>query len=99
MKEASPNPSLDPKMDDAAARFADSARAVIIAERIRAHVHESKLEGAHTITASFGIAEMQDPDTYETIFERADQALYKAKQEGRKRTAWLAALCPESEVR
>jgi diguanylate cyclase (GGDEF)-like protein len=69
----------------------DHAAALVIAERIRAHVHESKLEGAHTITASFGIAEMQDPDTYETIFERADQALYKAKQEGRNRTAWLVA--------
>lgn len=69
----------------------DHAAALVIAERIRAHVHESKLEGAHTITASFGIAAMRDHDTYETIFERADQALYKAKQEGRNRTAWLAA--------
>lgn len=69
----------------------DRAAAVLIAERIRVHVHESKLEGVHTMTASFGIAEMQESDTYETIFERADQALYKAKQEGRNRTAWMAA--------
>ena len=69
----------------------DQAAAIVIAERIRKHVFESKLEGAQTITASFGIAEMHELDTYETIFERADQALYRAKQEGRNRAAWMAA--------
>ena len=69
----------------------DRAAAIAIAERIRLHVYESKLEDAHAITASFGIAEMQPQDTYETLFARADQALYKAKQEGRNRAAWLAA--------
>ena len=69
----------------------DAAAAIVIAERIRVHIHESKLEGAHSITASFGIAEMNEFDTYETLFERADQALYKAKQEGRNRAAWLVA--------
>ncbi len=69
----------------------DGAAAFDIAERIRTHVCESKLEGVHTITASFGIAQMQELDTYETMFERADQALYKAKQEGRNRAAWLTA--------
>ena len=69
----------------------DAAAAIVIAERIRVHIHESKLEGAHGITASFGIAEMNESDTYETLFERADQALYKAKQEGRNRAAWLVA--------
>ena len=69
----------------------DQAAAIVIAERIRLHVLESRLEGAHTITASFGIAEMHEHDTYESIFERADQALYRAKQEGRNRAAWMAA--------
>ena len=35
-------------------------------------------------------ADMRADDSYESIFERADQALYKAKQEGRNR-AGLAA--------
>ncbi len=69
----------------------DQAAAVVIAERIRVHVHESKLDGTHPITASFGIAELRELDTYETLFDRADKALYKAKQEGRNRAAWLAA--------
>jgi diguanylate cyclase (GGDEF)-like protein len=69
----------------------EHAAAIAIAERIRVHVYESKLEGAHPITASFGIADLQPGDTYETLFQRADQALYKAKQDGRNRAAWLAA--------
>ncbi|MEJ7807529.1 MAG: GGDEF domain-containing protein, partial [Telluria sp.] len=68
----------------------DHAAGLAIAERIRAHVADSKLEGAHPLTASFGIASLQEGDTYETLFQRADQALYKAKQDGRNRAAWLA---------
>ncbi|WP_426107744.1 diguanylate cyclase [Massilia sp. TSP1-1-2] len=69
----------------------DRAAAIAIAERIRVHVNESELEGVHPITASFGIADLHEGDTYESLFARADQALYKAKQEGRNRAAWLAA--------
>jgi diguanylate cyclase (GGDEF)-like protein len=69
----------------------DQAAAIAIAERIRLQVQDSKLDGQHALTASFGIAEMQPGDTYEMLFERADQALYKAKQDGRNRLSWLAA--------
>ena len=69
----------------------DRAAAIAIAERIRAHVQESRLEGASMITASFGIADMVADDSYQSLFERADQALYKAKQDGRNRAAFLAA--------
>ncbi len=37
------------------------------------------------ITVSCGITCYQDKDTQQTLFERADQALYTAKQEGRDR--------------
>ncbi|BFM04866.1 GGDEF domain-containing protein [Halioxenophilus aromaticivorans] len=36
-----------------------------------------------TITASFGVTQFTEGDSVETAFERADQALYNAKQEGR----------------
>jgi diguanylate cyclase (GGDEF)-like protein len=40
------------------------------------------------ITASIGLAQLeQSGDTLETLIERADQALYAAKQAGRNRTA------------
>jgi diguanylate cyclase len=65
--------------------------ALAIAERIRAQVHASELEGALLMTASFGLAQMQGDEGYEAIFERADRALYVAKQQGRNRAATLAA--------
>jgi diguanylate cyclase (GGDEF)-like protein len=68
----------------------DRGAAMVIAERIRLHIDESRLEGSIALTASFGVADMRADDSYESIFERADQALYKAKQEGRNR-AGLAA--------
>ncbi len=39
------------------------------------------------ISMSCGVAEFRDGDKPETVFERADKALYKAKQEGRNRCA------------
>lgn len=65
--------------------------ALAIAERIRVHVHGTEIEGAPLMTASFGISQMLPDDTYETIFDRADRALYLAKQQGRNRAALLAA--------
>jgi diguanylate cyclase (GGDEF)-like protein/PAS domain S-box-containing protein len=37
------------------------------------------------VTASFGVAEMRPEDTHESLTNRADQALYAAKQNGRNR--------------
>ncbi|SHG45323.1 diguanylate cyclase [Massilia sp. CF038] len=65
--------------------------ALAIAERIRAQVHTNELESALLMTASFGVAELRDDDHYQDIFERADRALYVAKQQGRNRAAMLAA--------
>lgn len=45
------------------------------------------------ITCSFGVTEYSAADTPETFFDRADQALYKAKDHGRDRVVTLN--CPE----
>jgi diguanylate cyclase len=37
------------------------------------------------VTVSCGVTELRDGDTPESVYERADQALYKAKKEGRNR--------------
>jgi diguanylate cyclase (GGDEF)-like protein len=65
--------------------------ALAIAERVRMQVHASELEDALQMTASFGVAQLLDGEHYEAIFERADRALYLAKQQGRNRAATLAA--------
>ena len=61
--------------------------AQLTAERIRREV--SKLGNQEkindTVTVSIGGSELQSTDTPQTIFSRADKALYEAKNEGRNR--------------
>lgn len=38
------------------------------------------------VTLSFGVAEIQDGDDAESLFSRADKALYRAKEQGRNQT-------------
>jgi len=64
----------------------DEKGALRLAERIRRHVEkEEYLCGGQAIhmTLSAGIAELQKQDIETRLFERADQALYRAKSEGR----------------
>ncbi|MFZ6029436.1 MAG: diguanylate cyclase [Chloroflexota bacterium] len=65
--------------------------AASVAERLRQAVAETLIstENAHlSVTISLGVAELDDdcPD-FETLIDRADQALYHAKHSGRNRVA------------
>lgn len=64
---------------------ADAARAAEVAERLRRSI-ESRKVGGIRVTASFGVAqgEPSAPDLA-SLVERADRALYAAKQGGRNR--------------
>jgi diguanylate cyclase len=62
--------------------------AITLANKIREKIVNLKFhyEGdAVAITASAGLACFKDGDTIEQVFKRADQALYKAKENGRNR--------------
>ncbi|PSJ16055.1 GGDEF domain-containing protein [Nitrosomonas supralitoralis] len=68
----------------------DLALAKIIAERIRLGIagtpfHAKKFE--IDITISLGMAMLKKDDHLETLLERADAAMYKAKKNGRNRVA------------
>lgn len=74
----------------------DIARAYQVGERLRANVAADNfsISGDRTIrvTASVGISTLeQADDTPETIFKRADTALYAAKRRGRNRVSADAA--------
>lgn len=59
-----------------------------LAERIRqgfARLEHKDLNDDIRLTASFGVATAREGETYEHLFSRADQALYKAKSSGRDR--------------
>ena len=62
---------------------------VKLAERIREKIEElddhGKATGIH-VTISIGVAVLKDDDSIETLLQRADAALYRAKDGGRNRT-------------
>jgi len=64
-------------------------QAVGIAERLRSCIASLTLEGLGQITASFGVAEFGTAERVEHWIDRADQALYQAKQQGRN-TVYVA---------
>jgi diguanylate cyclase (GGDEF)-like protein/PAS domain S-box-containing protein len=58
----------------------DGAR--ILADRIRQSIELHDFGEAGKITVSFGIAMFKDDDTEDSFLKRADDALYKAKEQG-----------------
>lgn len=54
-------------------------------EHLRQKVQECKFKNELQVTCSFGISQFSDGDSSETVMERADRALYKAKNNGRNR--------------
>ncbi|HHX60133.1 MAG TPA: GGDEF domain-containing protein [Epulopiscium sp.] len=57
-----------------------------LAERVRMSVEEYPFEGIPPLTISLGVVELKNDDDGASILERADQAMYKAKNSGRNRT-------------
>lgn len=71
----------------------NNATATQRAEQIRQELESTPqhaIEGKN-ITSSFGVTELQDGDTSETMLRRADRALYQAKEHGRNRVVQLGA--------
>jgi diguanylate cyclase (GGDEF)-like protein len=63
-------------------------RALDIAERIRSKIEKTKLiydKKTFKVTVSIGMTSLKKDDTVESFVERADKALYKAKESGRNK--------------
>jgi len=58
--------------------------ATIMAEHLRAHIdaHKFAIKKSH-VTCSFGVTQFNNKEQLEQIIDRADKALYQAKQDGR----------------
>ena len=68
----------------------DLEAAVRRAERLRTAIGKSSIGGISglSVTSSFGVSTAHLGDTVQTLLERADACLYRAKQTGRNRTCW-----------
>ena len=60
----------------------DLEQSHIVAELLRQRLANNKIHADVTVTASFGVASMTQPDL-DSLFKAADDALYKAKNQGR----------------
>jgi diguanylate cyclase (GGDEF)-like protein len=78
-------------------RDTDIEESMVIAERIRLKVSEHPLhvgESTVNVTLSLGIALARDTDDVDSFINRADNALYLAKQNGRD-CVWLESAEPD----
>jgi len=57
--------------------------AIKLASRLRESIGEKNFSEVGKITISIGISKQKDDDTYQSLFERADTALYDVKENGR----------------
>lgn len=53
-----------------------------LTERLRQYVAKQNIQGM-ALTISLGVAQYNSQDSADSILERADKALYKAKSQGR----------------
>ncbi|MDT8439215.1 MAG: GGDEF domain-containing protein [Wenzhouxiangellaceae bacterium] len=63
----------------------DGEAMLALAERLRVRIQGSDLNGAAAITISIGVSARGPGDTLQSLVERADRALYRAKHLGRNR--------------
>ncbi|MGA1932093.1 diguanylate cyclase [Arcobacter sp. YIC-464] len=60
-------------------------QAMFVAQKLRATVEKHSFEEVGNITCSIGISQYHKTESKETLFKRVDEALYKAKSNGRNR--------------
>ena len=65
--------------------------AIKVAEKIRRSVERGTLHDNIPVTISIGVAHKRDFDTFDSLMNRADKALYEAKISGRNRVEALNA--------
>ena len=79
----------------------DLDAAVRRAERLRHAIQKSSIGGISTltVTSSFGVSTAKLGDTVQTVLERADNCLYRAKETGRNRTCWETEVVDEAALK
>ena len=61
------------------------SNAVSVAEKLRKIIQEHNFKHIGHLTCSFGVTELKESDTLESLIIRVDDLMYKAKKEGKNR--------------
>jgi len=64
-------------------------RAENIHKTVAEQIFTTAIKSSISVTVSIGLTELRSTDDYEKVFQRADEALYKAKENGRNRIVIL----------
>lgn len=64
-------------------RYCDAPHALKIADDLCTLIQAHRFVSVNRVTCSFGLSEIQSTENIQTVMERADKALYKAKSEGK----------------
>jgi len=70
-----------------------------IADRIKNNVQTIDIKDSGSITISIGVAVIRKEDDIESFLKRADDALYRAKNNGRNRIEWMEADSLKQELK
>ncbi len=65
--------------------YTTSEQAAVLAEQVRKSVEKHKYKKVNEVTISMGISQYDSGDTIETIFKKADDAMYRSKRSGKNR--------------
>lgn len=79
-------------------RCGSAADALLAMERLRGNVERYGFPRVGSITVSVGFTELRAGDTPSAAFERADRAVYYAKENGRNRVCHHAALVAQGQL-
>jgi|GEM_PF-6583539 len=75
-----------------------SGEALFMADRLRRYVQDFNFPVVGNLTASFGVAELGPGETVTEVISAADEALYRAKAQGRNRTCASRDMMDEMAV-
>jgi len=60
-------------------------KAIALAEKLKISIENHNFDTIKKLTCSFGVVDYKENDSVETLMNRVDKKLYKAKQNGRNR--------------
>ncbi len=63
------------------------SNAAVVTEKIRQYLEKLEIIKNKSITASFGLTQIQKDDNLDTLYKRVDSLLYTSKQEGKNRVS------------